>query len=274
LDPQLVEIARQTGSAITGLAVWKAIGGKELVLRTVGPSLDVIGLDLRSFTERALTNLRRVIQAANRKCDPNSEGQVPPRILNAVLTEGQFCEDELAAEYLGGVLASSRVSNLRDDRAAAWVNLLTRLTSYQVRAHYIAYKCLHRRLSGDTPTVDTTECIKFIRKELKVLRFAKDEFLSALSLEDGEDSAAMIEHISHGLTREDLVASLGISEMFPKDLSIQPTIPGMNLFLWAHGKGKTPLDRFFQARVVDLPGVALPKCYADTMAPTTMGEWL
>jgi len=60
------------------------------------------------------------------------------------------------AEYLGGVLAASRSRGGRDDRAIAWSNLVTSLSSVQVRAHFLLYRewaaLLRGRSRVDTDT--------------------------------------------------------------------------------------------------------------------------
>src|SRR5208283_3371005 len=65
-------------------------------------------------------------------------------VLKEVLSEGYFCEDELQAMYLGGVLASSKSSVSRDDRAIAYCSLVSSLSSYQLRTHCILYSTILR----------------------------------------------------------------------------------------------------------------------------------
>ena len=65
-----------------------------------------------------------------------------------VLNEGPFCDDQVTAEYLGAVMASSRSTVERDDRGAAFLSLLTRLSSYQIRAHYVLYQTVQVLFSG------------------------------------------------------------------------------------------------------------------------------
>jgi hypothetical protein len=46
----------------------------------------------------------------------DTSGEIPPKVIKGFLIEGPFIEDEIAAEYFGGVLASSKLENSRDDR--------------------------------------------------------------------------------------------------------------------------------------------------------------
>jgi hypothetical protein len=56
---------------------------------------------------------------ARRKLGIRAEqpGSIPARTLQKLLTDGSFVDDEICAEYFGGVLASSRSQTGRDDRA-------------------------------------------------------------------------------------------------------------------------------------------------------------
>ncbi|MFC1560903.1 hypothetical protein ACFL4V_00330 [Candidatus Latescibacterota bacterium] len=78
----------------------------------------------------------------------DDEGQVPPRVLKRVLSDGWFCEDEIMREYYGGVLASSRSTINRDDRGKTYLELLSNLSTYQTRTYYIVYTILKHIFSG------------------------------------------------------------------------------------------------------------------------------
>src|SRR5688500_3074157 len=104
------------------VAVSAYLGLKDLVPKILGPTADYLGGELRTYTEKGASNLRRIVTNAGEKLgdELNKPGQVSPKVLKNVLEEGYFSEDELAAEYFGGVLASSRTTNSRDDRGATF----------------------------------------------------------------------------------------------------------------------------------------------------------
>src|SRR4051794_30772500 len=117
----------------TGLEL---LGPSLLVPKLLGPTADYVGEGVRTWTERRVENVQRVFEKAGRKISPEElerPGRVPPRVLKGVLEEGSFWDDELAAEYLGGVLASSRTEASRDDRAASLISLVGRLSTYALR---------------------------------------------------------------------------------------------------------------------------------------------
>jgi len=64
--------------------------------------------------------------------------------LKNVFDEGKYCEDDLSKEYFAGVLASSRTKDGKDDRGMTNAKLVSNLSSYQIRTHYIFYTLLRR----------------------------------------------------------------------------------------------------------------------------------
>jgi hypothetical protein len=115
------------------LKIAEAAGGyfglKDLVPRMLGPSADYLGDGLKTLTEKGVSNIQRVFRSAERKLGSkmNHAGQVPPRVLKNILNEAYFCDSEVAAEYFGGILASSRSNDVRDDRGAYFAALVGRL---------------------------------------------------------------------------------------------------------------------------------------------------
>jgi hypothetical protein len=124
----------------TGLTILgSAEVSKDLILKILGPTAEYIGEGVQAWTARRVINVQRVLMKAGERLGSRLDepGSVPPRVLKAVLEEAQVAEDELMAEYLGGVLASSRSEVGRDDRAAAAT--IGRLSTYALRAHYVFY---------------------------------------------------------------------------------------------------------------------------------------
>ncbi|HEX9830777.1 MAG TPA: hypothetical protein VGA94_03730 [Thermodesulfobacteriota bacterium] len=137
----------------TGLTILgTAIGSKELVVKVLGPTADYIGGGLQHWTEKSVSSVARIFTNAGAKLGERKElpGAVPPKVLRGILQEGAFCDDELAGEYFGGVLASSRSEISRDDRGAAFISLISRLTSYQIRAHFVFYHIIKNIFDGES----------------------------------------------------------------------------------------------------------------------------
>ena len=101
-----------------------------LMIKMLGPSADEIGEALRRWTSYRVRNVKRIAAVADRRAQ-GREGVVPPRLAHTVLEEGSYCDDELMAEYLGGVLAGGRTPSGRDDRAVTWSKLITSMSTLQ-----------------------------------------------------------------------------------------------------------------------------------------------
>src|SRR5688572_19242547 len=89
-----------------------------LATRVLGPTFDYFGKKTKERTEKAITNITQVLRSGERKLGDraNTPGQVPARVAKLIIEEGYFCDNELAAEYFGGILAASRSEDGKDDR--------------------------------------------------------------------------------------------------------------------------------------------------------------
>lgn len=232
-------------------------------MKMLGPTAEYIGGGVQDWTERRVQNVQRVLGKAQRKLLPgevDEPGGVPPRVLKGVLEEAQFADDELVAEYLGGVLASSRSENGRDDRAATYSALIGRLSTYQLRLHYALYESARRALAGEPIKLSISHERE---RDTKVFwPFDAIAASMAFSTKELQESPEIIKHSLHGFRREELIAdtwAMGPPQLlrqhaepgglaFPSTglvVSLSPM--GIGLFVIAHGK-KTgdPLDQYLR----------------------------
>lgn len=240
------------GTGMIGLGI--ALGAKDLLGKVLGPTADYAGERTREVVKSADENVRRILAAALRRLGGRSEGPeaVPPRVIKGLLTEGPFCDDELTAEYFGGVLASSRSGNPRDDRGAALMSLLGRMTTYQVRAHFLIYMAIRSAVNAEE------------RSEIKM--GGLHAFIPLPSFEEGmafsvsEDRKALLGHSVAGLVREGLVDNgplFGEEEVLRSSffgvsgpgIVVGPSLLGAELFLWAHGRGDVASEEFLDSDV-------------------------
>ena len=161
-----------------GLAV---IGSKEILVKILGPTADYIGGELQGVVQKCNVNLDNIfVKAANKLGSRIDEpGQVNSRVLKHILDEGRFCEDELVAEYYGGILASSKTGIERDDRGVSIISGIKQLSIYQVRLHYLYYFLLNQLLSDKNLSLGT-ERTKMniyipINVYLQAMEFSEDE---------------------------------------------------------------------------------------------------
>lgn len=195
--PEEIEVA--TGA---GFAAW---GAKTLL----GPSLERIGHELPKLPGRAMDNVGAVIRNATAKVGDGDSGDVPPRVWRRVLTEAQDADDEVMVEYLGGVLASSRSEVDRDDRGAVMSALVGRLSTYQLRAHYVLYAAARPGVLRCPSEVNLRAHIgqQQHRKVQTRSYISFTDFALAMDFSDREagDFSGLLTHITSGLTREALI---------------------------------------------------------------------
>lgn len=253
----------------TGLA---AIGIAGLVEKLLGPTFEYMGHGLLNLAEKRVANVSKIFEKAAKKLGDKIDkpGSVSPRVLKEILSEGSFCDDELMAEYFGGVLASSRSEFSRDDRASTYLKLITELSSYQIRFHFITYITWRNLFisSGLSPTLE---------KDIeKMWLFFPYSFLKiALNLEESEPYYNILEHCRLGLERHDLIklshwGGVDLVNNINKDrkwlevsepgICIAPTDFGIDLWFWAIGAGTILPASFFEPNLSlpELPNIQIP----------------
>ena len=239
----------------TGLAILgSALGGARIIEKILGPTAEYIGAGVKNWTERRVNNVVNIFLKAEKKLGDRIEepGSIPPRVLKVVLDEGSFCNDSLVAEYFGGVLASSRSQVDRDDRGASWSNLVARLSSYQVRSHFLIYRAIYDRFHGQDFTFTTVDRDKL----LILLPFSSYQRSMEFSESEIKQFNMLLSHSLFGLDKEGLIEKFAFGA--PKNLRtgmdkegfhtpaeggirVTPSPLGAELFLWAHGHGNLGL---------------------------------
>jgi hypothetical protein len=241
-----------------GLAILgSAIGSKDLVQKILGPTADYLGKGLAGLAERSVENTGRVfLKAKNRLRERiDQPGAVPPKVLKGILENAPFCEDELGAEYFGGVLASSRTEVGRDDRGAAFIALIGRLSTYEIRAHFIFYSAVHSLYHGFVTNIAAPEG----RGQLETFIPLKD-FGSLMELGTNENVQNVLAHVMFGLAREALIDNDFVygtlAEMkqhyqraTTEGIAFAPSPLGTDLFLWAHGRGDLNINSLLDKHV-------------------------
>lgn len=226
--------------------------GAWLAKRVLGNSLDAVNEALGRWTEHALENVGRVTRNAESKIAEDApEGAVPVRLAMRVFNESAYAESELEVEYLGGVLASSRTPGGRDDRGVSFSAVVSRMSTYQLRVHYVIYTTMRKLYFGHDINFGWVEAVRPY-----TIFIPSDEVHDALQPEDDEDWQSLSSHALYGLNRERLIGSdwftgpadevriRSTMEDPPSGLLVGPTPLGVELYMWAHGKGQLPIRAF------------------------------
>jgi hypothetical protein len=260
----------------TGMAV---LGSAPVVLKIVGPTADYVGGGIKNLVERQVENVEAIFANAADKLGEeglNKPGAVPPRVLKEIIEGGSFCEEPLSTEYFGGILASSKSEQSRDDRGATLAALVGRLSTYQLRCHYLMYAHGQRLLLGSGLELGVGD-----------QRHARAQFFMPISTwiegmgfsdDERERFESLAAHCGPGLMREDLVGdrfgsgnAKSLQGAFGRDFEgvagivYELTILGIELFMAAHGKllialpGFVDPDHACEVNVdVDLDGDVVP----------------
>lgn len=241
--------------------------GKDGLEKLLGPTADYLGEGLKDFTKRRVEAVGRIFGGAQKKLGTKigTPGEVPPKILKAVINEGSYATTPLEIEYFGGILASSRTEDGRDDRGVKLARIVEGLSSYQLRAHYLIYATVR--------SLFAIRGIPFNMEGRPRMRIAIpfDDYFTAMDFNQREMTQAvqLLGHVFFGLHTEGLIE--GDWQYGPKDrlaqyyptvsfdgIVCQPSALGAELFLSAFGHGEESLEFIFsQDFSVEVEGVPL-----------------
>lgn len=237
-----------------GISALAAYVGKDGINKLLGPTADYLGVSLKDFVQKRADNIGKIFFNAEKKLGNkiNEKGQVSPKVLKTIINEGSYCDDALAVEYFGGVLASSRTESGRDDRGARIGKILDSMTVYQIRTHYIIYTII-RKLFKDSKyffnQIDRPKMEIFIPFSM---------YLNAMQFDENEQEQVMsiLNNTFFGLRQDSLVDKFyyGPIDYIQKDyleakeggIVVSPTAQGAELYLWGYGFGDKELPFILQ----------------------------
>ncbi|MCK4829248.1 hypothetical protein KA005_76700 [bacterium] len=255
----------------TGLTILGgAIGSAKLLEKILGPTAEYIGEGIKEWTQRRVHNVSRIFEKAKDKLGARLDepGGVSPRVLKGILDEGSFLEDELSSEYFAGVLASSKSERTRDDRGATQIKLISNLSSYQIRTHFIFYTSLWEALRPFNSVVNPGT-----DRAIMLIYIQTPEYYIAMDLDsefkNEDEKLNILAHSMNGLKRSELIdnytygnkeAIIKSHQKFPNfmvcedelsehGITFQPTPGGIELYLWAHGLGHITHFRFLDPEI-------------------------
>ncbi|WP_294123156.1 hypothetical protein [Sphingomonas sp.] len=236
-----------------GMGAIVAYLGKDGLEKLLGPTAAYLGDGLKNFTEKRAEAVGKIFKRASEKLGDKADpgAAVPPKVLKQIVDDGSFATEDLEIEYLSGVLISSKSKNDRDNRGASIAAMISSLSNYQLRAHFIFYNAMREsfRTAGIFPDMaGRPRMATFI---------ASNDFANAMDLnaEERTRATALISHITFGLHRNALIENFqfgskeGMINAYPnidaEGIVFQPSVAGIELFLWAFGAPNKDLDYIF-----------------------------
>lgn len=217
----------------TGLAIYAL--NSDVVKQLLGPTIEYIGNEGKNLVARCNINIEDIFTKATAKAAHKleEEGQVNLRVLRGVMNDGAFCESEVVRDYYAGILASSRTSNIEDDRGIMFIDILSGLTTSQVKLHNLIYNLLLNRFDSNS------------------YRSEKDHglFIPSSFFNNHNYTYELLESALEGLIRHRLVCPETSaaytsterlkeysSKINEKGLIINPSKTGEVLYMWSLGK--------------------------------------
>lgn len=216
-----------------------------------GPTADYITTEVASMHQKRRTNAIRIIKTAIKRLGDNitDAGGIPPRIAGLFLNNGTFCNTLVSTCYWAGLLVSAHSAHPQDDRAIRWLNVVSRLSEYELRTHYLYYSTLRLllmnfrqpsqidlqndrfHLATFIPTYPYMVAMGFQETEVPQMPKIISSILYGIGQEllvDGSNSGSDIFLKKHFKTNTtDVIKGEGVV--------FTPSILGIRLFLWSFG---------------------------------------
>jgi hypothetical protein len=193
------------------------------------------------------------------------------RVAANALNEAAWNDDELTADYLGGVLAAS---SIEEDEGAAIVAQIGRLSAFQLRLHYVIYREMRRLDPQPRPNLNVSTEAARAGVRIPVVDLAEAMAPATLTGLPGAIAA---------LVREGLLAdawNVGRESPAPVDdplgftMQVRPTGLGAELFLWGHGERPTHANRILDPDLSLIMLTTVPETPCATLLSTPITEAL
>ncbi len=247
-------------TTIGGAAV-VAYLSKDGVSKLLGPTAEYLGGEIKSLVEKSKKNVASVFQKAEKKCGERIEkpGTVNARVMKNIYDEARFTDNELLAEYFGGVLASARTEDGVDDRGVYYSQIVKSMSSYQLRCHYLFYYLMWYHSKELKLNLNSN-----VDRSKLTLIVPVNCYSETFNITNIGNEMAYIAHSLAGLAKADLIGE-NFAFSNPADLKkqnievdqfafvIHPTITGLELFVWAHGQGNIGLPAFLLENLAKEP---------------------
>lgn len=179
--------------------------------------------------------------------------EVSQKILREIINAGSYCDDEVALNYYAGLLGSSLSEEGKDDRGIYFCNIINRLSSYQLRIHYlVAINLLDTHKNNEKIIEDEIiEEIKDFRVTIHSCNyhFSKQYFMDAMLFNSSEklNFENIFNQSLEGLEQENLLSmNLATAKDGVEYYNYKLTNLGKNLFLWSTGNKDVSLNNFFE----------------------------
>jgi hypothetical protein len=200
----------------------------------------------------------KIVEAATKKVENPDDGKkVNVRAARDVLWNGAITDDEVCAEYFGGMLAAARSEDGKDDGVVHYVDTVKAMSARQLELHYLIYKAWQMLLVRSGKSINVASSTEIASQRIVMAGME----LSARQIPYDRDLTV--------LHRLGLLTALKydnyvVGEASMPFVDVTPTTFGVMLFSIAHNK--LDLWRSFAAEMyVSTAGIQPLTYFADSL---------
>lgn len=136
------------------IAITIAVGGY-VGTKLFGTALATMGDDINKLYVKGRD---KIVEAATKKVnDPDDGKKVNLRAARDILWNGAITEDEVCAEYFGGMLAAARSEDGKDDAVVHYVDTIKAMSARQLELHYVIYKAWQALLNRGGKSINVAQ---------------------------------------------------------------------------------------------------------------------
>ena len=223
--------------------------------KVLGPVSEIIGQDIRTLYE---VGRDKIVSAAYRKIEnPEDQKIANIRVARDVLWHGAFSDDEICAEYFGGILASSRSQDGQDDSGIEFADTIKSLSASQLKTHYIIYRGLRSVLSRANDKINVAQGSEVQKKTV----FFDGNELIRLGINVDTDLNVLYRRGLLSRYKMDNTIIDGVPFYY---VSANPTVYGILLYVAAHNQ----LERwreFTDIEFGEFKDIVVPKDVTSTL---------
>jgi hypothetical protein len=120
--------------------------------KLLGPTFDEMGEDFASLYKKGVAKITEVAKRKTKNINDRAKANL--RVARDTFFNGSFSDEQINAEYFGGILAASRSADGKNDRAIFFLDIIKSLSSSQLKLHYAIYSSFNRLLVEDETKKD------------------------------------------------------------------------------------------------------------------------
>jgi len=237
-----------------------SVPGEWATKKILEPVLGEVGSDIKDLYAISRDHAKKIILKAYEKITIKKDGKKANlRVARDVFWNGSFSDESICVEYFGGILASSRSEDGKDDNGIHYTDVIKSLSSKQLQMHYVIYNSLNKLLTKEENSINVGQSVELQQKSIW---FSTVELAENLKLKVYTDLNVLYKQ---GLLHEYQtdIHKLEHNKIFPYTMA-KPTTFGILLYAIAHNKFEM-WNRFSSIDFGDFKDISLPKFYSSSL---------